>query len=740
MIFFDTETVGLHGMAITIQYSINDGPIIIHEVWRSQVKDTLKLIETFANHPKGVCGFNIAFDWFHLCKLYTTFRLLDFEIYPEDHIDLVAEMEALGRDGPCLKPVTACDLMLFARKGPYQSTMDRSDIRIKKIPTVLANSLCNELEKRVPLRDIYFARRKNKWESHFKVVDREDEDGEYEPDFKDIVLKFNASSALKALAVDALGITPDKVLLFADVDIDKKLLPVEVGYAPFAMAHKRGNKWMGSWPEVIKYHISHWAFNSLAREYAAKDVEYTRALYKHFGCPESDDDDSVLACMVGAARWKGYSIDIEGIKKLRESAIRRMGEFPTAPAQSRKYIEQHLSETEKVVIKGSTKRTILEEISTFEPVNGVPHPAAKAAEQVLGARKAAWEVDLFDKLLFAGRFHASFVVIGTLSSRMAGADKLNAQGIKKTKSIREKFTLNWPGYVLTGGDFEGFEVVLADAVYNDPGLREDLLSGKKIHGLFGVFVYPHMTYEEILASSGTDDDKYTRAKSAVFAMLYGGEGFTLKERLGVPIETANAAYEKFCRRYPGVGIARKKVIDMFQTLKQIGGIGSRITYSEPADFIESLFGFRRYFTLENQIVKALVELAQNPPKNWNMNIKVVRRDREQYVQGAVQSALYGAAFAMQASNTRAAANHVIQSSGAQTTKLVQRKIWDLQPAGIGEWKVQPMNIHDEIMCVTCPSLVDKVEEVVNETVESIRPRVPLIKMEWEKDLSSWADK
>ena len=52
---------------------------------------------------------------------------------------------------------------------------------------------------------------------------------------------------------------------------------------------------------------------------------------------------------------------------------------------------------------------------------------------------------------------------------------LNAQGIKRDKEVREKFPLAWPGYILCGGDFAGFEVVLAEAAYNCPDLRRDLL-------------------------------------------------------------------------------------------------------------------------------------------------------------------------------------------------------------------------------------------------------------------------
>jgi DNA polymerase I-like protein with 3'-5' exonuclease and polymerase domains len=154
-----------------------------------------------------------------------------------------------------------------------------------------------------------------------------------------------------------------------------------------------------------------------------------------------------------------------------------------------------------------------------------------------------------------------------------------------------------------------------------------------------------------------------------------------------------------------------------------------------------MLGFRRYFTLENKIVKALYDLANNPPEKWTkLRIKTVRRERIQTVSGAVRSALFASAFAQQAANMRAAANHVIQSTGAQITKRTQRKIWDIQPEGINHWRVQPMNIHDEIMCPTHPDFVNQVANTVAETVKSYEEKIPLISMSWNKHLESWADK
>ena len=232
MIFYDTETCGFHGIAVLIQWARDNGPIHLYNVWKNPISDTLELIEMFMR--EGTVGFNLAFDHFHLCKLYTIFSAYhDHSAWPEDIIDDLGELEMDGRDGLCLKPKEACDLMLHARKGPYQSTMDRSDIRIKRVPTPLAWQLASELERRIPLNDIYFARRKTKNIEKWKVLDITDDEGKMNPDFKDVCLKFAPSSALKALAADALGINTEEILLFGDVGVQKKYLPVELGFAPY---------------------------------------------------------------------------------------------------------------------------------------------------------------------------------------------------------------------------------------------------------------------------------------------------------------------------------------------------------------------------------------------------------------------------------------------------------------------------------------------------------------------------
>lgn len=815
MLFIDTETCGLHGVAVLIQYALDDGPIKLWDIWKEPICETLELIEWICE--QNVCGFNLAFDWFHLCKIYTMLSIFeDLNALPEDHIPRLAQLEEAARFGPCLKPKRACDLLLWARKGTYQSLMSRKDIVVKRVPAPLAYALANELEKRVEVDGIYFSRRSDKHMPQWQVFDIKDH-----PDFKNVVLKFAASGALKVLAEHVLKVKKDDILRFTDIEVNRKHWPKERGWAPFANGIsniKRGwrvfkdNKVCGyAWPKMVKYHISHWAHNTLARKYAGDDVKYTRDLYHHptFHVdgkpPEPGDDDSELACMVAAVRWHGMSVNLgdSGIKGCKVEALARQGAAPIEPKRAMLYIGEMMDDIEKVKFTNTRKMSLQAIAETwkcdctmvmtdslrdmgfgdFEIEDGPcerckgtkKHPASARAQDVIEARRAKKEIEVFDKILQAGRFHPSFRVIGALSSRMAGSDGLNAQGINRKKEVRGSFDFADEGFVLCGGDFDAFEVVLADAAYDDPALRAAITkvvpciccdrtgkitkngvtkncgdcegkgeTAQKIHALFAMELFPGTTYDDIMASKGTDKDLYTIGKSGVFAMIYGGDWNTLVVKQGINPEVAQKAEKGFVSRFPGVKIARDKILDSFCSMRQPKGIGTQVVWADPAEYVESLFNFRRYFTLENRIAKALFELARDMPKSWkDIKIKVTRNIKQmksQTISGATSSALYGAAFGIQGQNMRAAANHVIQSSGATITKYVQRKAWDLQPHGVKPWRLYGINVHDELMICAKPEYQDAVGDVVHEAVESFRPRVPLIKFEFQRNMSSWAAK
>lgn len=775
LIFLDTESCGLHSMPVLLQVAVGDGEIYLHSIWKHKVKDTLKLLRHIINHNAGICGFNLAFDWFQLAKCYTTFILFQKQFgedaYPDEHIDDIAELEMLARDGPCIKPHAALDLMLHARKGAYQSLMNRDDIRIRRVPTALAWELASELKKRVPLDDIFFARSKDgSGVDRFKVYDLKDEDGEMIKDFKDIVCKFSPSTALKALAVHALGVKEDQVLKFKDIECN--IYPDEYGYAPFAKAVGTRGKWLNAWPQVISHHIRHWAYNDLARTYAGNDIIYTRGLYNHFGKPPVNDDDSILACMVAVVRWRGLRVNIDGIKALRVEALVLSQSCVKDGSRVKEYFREVCDDTEMMVFNEGTKKVILEDIIKSDLWKG--HPVQERCKKVLAARRAKKEVELYDKLILAGRFHCSFVVIGTKSSRMSGNNGLNPQGINHSKKVRSQFPFAWDGLVLCGGDFSSFEVSLAAAVYNDSQLNEDLKATHwkpvergceehkkwiddnklirdtdkpnivelgaptKMACLFGESFFPDLDYDEILETDGEEVDHYDTSKRGLFQFFYGGTAPGMAKKLGFELEVAENAINMFQQRYPGVARERVNIEKMFCSMSQEGGIGTKVTWSDPVDYVESPLGFRRYFTLENRICKALFNLAENPPDRWkDIKVKCVRRDRMQTATGATQSALFGAAFSIQASNTRAGLNHRIQCWGSQLTKQVQARVWEFQPQGINEWYVMPFNVHDAVDAPCKPEIMNDIKKAVAEKIETFRPSVPLIKMEWKLGLKHW---
>jgi len=780
-LYLDSETCGLHGLPVLFQYAIEDGRIVLWDIWKRPICETLRLIEWFCEYT--IVAFNLVFDWFHVCKLYTIFSLCDPNWIPEEHIDEIALLEPEGQDGPCLKPAGALDLLLHSRKGPMQSLMSRNNVRINRVPTVLADALADELEERVQFDNIYFAKSHDPTAPKWTVFDRHDRYGDIDQHFKDVVLRFNPAGGLKYLAEYLLKRKPK----FHYSDVEPKTRPKELGFSPTALSISSPDEdWVvyakgkdgklkpagHSWPGVIRETIEHWHGNANAREYATDDVVYLRLLDEHFGFPQINDNDSLLTCMVAAVRWHGFAIDKPGLRELLKRARQIVIDSPVninKPSDVRAYITATMDDMEAIILEDSTKKTNIEAIGTWEMAedepctrcvieidsdcarcNGTgtikagPHPAAARAKEILAVKIAGKEVELYNKLLRAGKFHASFNVIGALSSRMSGGDGLNAQGIKHTKEVRDKFPLAWDGYVLSIGDFSAFEVTIADAVCDDEALRDELKAGRKIHALFGMALFPGHTYDEIRATDGTENDLYTKGKQGFFgSILYGGNHMTLINKLGVKEEDAIAAIETFGKRYKGVGRWRKRVSDSFCSMTQPGGIGTQVIWKDPADFAETFLGFRRYFTLENRITKTLFRLAQKPPKHWKdigKGVKVCRRDRVQTAGGAVQSALYGASFALQASNMRAAANHEIQSPGAEITKSVQCAIWSLQPAGVHAFLVAPMNVHDEVICVNQPHITDAVAGKVRESVEAFRSYVPLIGMDWCKRAGSWADK
>jgi hypothetical protein len=767
MIFLDTESVGFYGPTVLFQWqevstSGNSGGIKLHNTFTSTAQETLDLIEYQMNHKEGVCGFNLSHDIFHYNRTWNILSHLPKNEVPSiiDYHDIETD-DYYDKHRFCVIPQRALDLLLIGRRTKFQSTLNQKDIKINRVPRAIASELIKELKARVQIPDIYFAKSKRGYEWQIKELEKdtkheitpEDRNRgiEVDPNFVNIRLAFNPSTALKAIVSSILGF---------DVDTIENMSPLkkveEYAWWPCS----------GSWLGAAHEHIYEWTHSERRLEYAKNDVVYTRAVYDYLFdsdvqarevfTNDSIDVDSTLACAVGAMYWHGFAVD-------RDKAIRRRARLSkifeiatrevnvNAPKQVLAYLHSACSELEKVAIS-DTKAETLNELLEWREDNPELY---KRVKKVLAGRHVAKEIDLLDKIIKAKRLYVQFKVTGTKSNRMSGGSEsyisnkngsINPQGIKKGPGIRSCFLLADVGMDLDGGDFDAFEVSIADAVWVDPELHKALLSGKKIHALFGEQMYG-LSYDKIMATSEINISEpngyYSRAKRGFFASLYLAQPLKIGKAMWLPTEEAEAGLRKFATTYAKIGESQRAIFDTHAAMSQPNGLGTQVVWKEPQKYVESFLGFRRYFEMEYSVIKALYELSNDPTQELldaGKGIKVQRRDRVQTAVGATRSALYGSAFNLQSSVIRSITNHQIQSPGGQITKHLQCNIWSLQPRGICEFVVMPMNMHDEVMCARRKEVKSELQKVVYDSVESYRDRVPLIGMKWKNNLRHWGDK
>jgi len=737
---------------------------------------------------------NARFDWFHLSKIYNMFNQQDAAgrlFRPTDfNMDYWAEMEYTSRLGKCLKPRACVDTMILAQQGKYQSSlMDAKPIWIRRVPIGLAEPLrCMLEEKAQALPWILFAKRSKPNGPRWSISDCHTETGELDLGFQDLKLSFTPSNSLKHLA----AFLCDHNVEHKFEDIAHATAPAELGYAPFVKLLTNAERdWLyedkPTWPALLKSHIEHWARNTKAQEYAEDDIVMLSKLYTYFDAPV-EDRDSLLACQVASVRLRGFAVDLAGTKKLSEESLKIVGGAKlnvNSPKQVLGFVSAALDPEEQLLLAGGCDQKVIDILKKefvldereecfcrdeeegrgetgdggvqgenggdCQRCNGLGYcgpgamPVVGRLEHIEKIRRHTKRVELFNKLLLARRAYPDFNVIGAKSGRMSGAGGLNFHGIDHSPAVRSLFVLADPGLILSAGDYSSQEVAIAATVMNDKDLMDSLKSGRSFHAEFAAELY-ESTYEEIMETyhSEEGDERYGKGKSAVFLTLYGGTFGTLARNCNVDEEIARKAFNKILRKYPQMAATKKGITDRFSSIKQ--GADSSMTYHEVKDkYIESIYGFRRYFETEYKIQRMVWDTVKNLPPKWQkLTLKVQRdrkdRNRVQTIVGAISSALYGACFSIQNKIIRAANNHVIQSTGRELTIGTQAAIWETQPQGIHDYKLTLMSVHDEIAAVSAAEIVKEIEQRIEDKVAEQVKYVPLTSIEWFTGNKSWAEK
>lgn len=766
--FFDVESIGYYGAPVIIQVAFDDGDPFIHNVWLEPVHKTLSLIEKICECR--VVAHNLTFDWMKLQSLYNALQSFEADELPIDDIDGYAWACYKNRSMFCLKPPKAVCTLMLCQKQLGGSFLAAKEIRVRQLPERTAQLVADKLNEHTNLPDILHARRQDKgW-----VVNESDHGDAW----RDVVMRFAPSNALKDVAELVLG---EKVIRFDEAEPPSHA--IEEGFAPYAVLLDEGD-WLYTpkptkskpnpapqplWPRLLRDHVYHWENQPTARQYALDDVTLLRKVFRHFDSPDTDFDGE-LGCQVASVRMAGMTIDTEKLEVERvksQKVIESAKINVDSPKQVRNFIADALDELEAfVVADGCNDKKLKKIISTFVldeeekcckdgcqrcdgkgTVGPGPMPVVERAKHVRMIRKHRKRVQLYNKLDVSKEAFPSFKVVGTKSGRMSGADGLNYHGIDGSGEIREIFTLAEDGWVVSGGDFDSQELAITAAVMKEDRLVEDMQEGNSMHALFAADI-SGIPYEQIMQhkedKSRPEANWYKLGKIGVYSILYGASARGVSYQLGISEEEAEQAIINLLDNYANIKETRKTVRNALKSLKSLDG--GRLRLDKPDQtFIDSCFGYRRSFETEFEIMEGIIQ-AMEEIKDHLIKVqkqerwpKLVRKDKKgpQTVAGAVSSALYGAAFSVEGKILRAAMNHLIQSAGRTITLRVQHRIWTLQPVGANPFRLKLLSVHDEIGATSTPEDAELIEELVADEVDQLTETVPLLSLEWVKDVGSW---
>ncbi len=293
------------------------------------------------------------------------------------------------------------------------------------------------------------------------------------------------------------------------------------------------------------------------------------------------------------------------------------------------------------------------------------------------------------------RIHTKFTQImstGRLSS--GGKDKVNkvdyvnlqnVPAIPKEKEKgrvyeRECFTAE-EGNVLINADYSGQEQI----VFANFCLDEDLLNFYKdnkgdMHSFIASKIYPEIQHLSLIEIKNIHPDKRQIAKSAGFAINYGGTGHTISENLGLTIEEGDAIYDAYFKAFPGIKQYFAKVKAHALKLGYI--LFNDITKSK--SYIPY---FEEYLKLEKQV---------NTPTFWAVYREEKNKESDLFIKEL--KPLVTSYFRKKGQIERSALNYPIQGSSAEITKIAGIYLFKYLQVQDLLFTVKFTNmVHDELM-------------------------------------------
>jgi DNA polymerase I-like protein with 3'-5' exonuclease and polymerase domains len=283
-------------------------------------------------------------------------------------------------------------------------------------------------------------------------------------------------------------------------------------------------------------------------------------------------------------------------------------------------------------------------------------------------------------------------------------------------------------------------MTVAAPAYEDHEMQSDLFKGLDLHSVTAVIIFPEYgyTYDEFLKELPNNPELQKLrqyAKNINFAMLYGCTAMKIVEMIGCTLSQAEKILERFFEKYQGSFKTREKMSKMFITADTVKW--SLHSVSIMHDSITDIMGYTRHWGLEAKMADIFWKMGHSGitlPENLQKKI-VIRQERkgEQNYLNAVRSACLGASIAIQQAVARQAGNFLIQSVGANLTKLLMERIWKTT-------YIPLMNIHDEIQVPEgFENLFPLVKKVVDSFIDEYKSVIPSLEMDY-KRTKNWGEK
>ena len=313
-----------------------------------------------------------------------------------------------------------------------------------------------------------------------------------------------------------------------------------------------------------------------------------------------------LAKVLGDMEMVGFSVDVEGLKKMSEELGDRIKviekeiydavgyEFNlNSPKQLGVALFEELGLPAKKKTKSgySTNAEVLEELKHL-------HPAVSLLLEyrTLAKLKSTYTDGLQECVREDGKIHTTFNQTETRTGRISSLEP-NLQNIpvrtNEGKRLRE-FFIAGEGKVLVDADYSQIELRVLASMSGDENMINAFNSGADIHTATAaqVFGLPLDMVTPILRS---------RAKAVNFGIVYGIGAFSLAKDIGVTRKEADDYIKSYLATYPKVAAYMESTIN---DAKQNG-------------YVTTLFGRKRYLPeLQNSngMIRAFGErVARNAP-------------------------------------------------------------------------------------------------------------------------------